>query len=437
MPHREGGKRMRSDKIPAQNRRWYRLDNAAKIYPAIKNSNWNSLFRLSARLKETVDPAVLQRALDRTVARFECFRFRMHKGVFWYYLEENPGRPLIEEDVENPLIRMNFKKNNYFLFRVRYFGRTVALELFHVVTDGTGALIFLKTLIAEYLRQTGVDVPPGHGVLDLDGAPDPEEMEDSYRRYSNLNKVKSRRESRAWHVQGRDLPAHRLILTTGEIPASALVRLVKERGVSVTEYLTAVYIRALYKLQRRQGKNRRPIKISVPVNMRTFYPSKTLRNFALYINVGIDPEYGEYSFDEILTNVHNYMRYELNAKFLNAQMAANVSSERSMLLRPVPLFLKNAGLQLAFNFWGEGKFTTSYSNLGVVDVPDEMRPHIERFDFLLGSPKNNKINMASITFEDKLAVNFSRTILDPAVEREFFTFLVRQGIPVKLESNQR
>lgn len=47
------------------------------------------------------------------------------------------------------------------------------------------------------------------------------------------------------------------------------------------------------------------------------------------MNPGIDPGLGEYTFEEITRQVHYFMRYEINAKALNAQMAANVGSERN------------------------------------------------------------------------------------------------------------
>jgi NRPS condensation-like uncharacterized protein len=134
--------------------------------------------------------------------------------------------------------------------------------------------------------------------------------------------------------------------------------------------------------------------------------------------------------------VHHYMRYEITEKHLNARLAMNVKSERNLLLRVAPLFMKNWALFLAFKLVGERLFTSTLTNMGIVDVPDEMKPYVSYFDCMLGPPRYNKVGCAIISYEAQLCINFTRTIRESYVEREFFCFLVRQGIPVKVSSNQ-
>jgi len=116
--------------------KWYRLDNAAKLFPAIKNRKWMSIFRLSVQLKQPVDAKLLQKALDTVLPRMPVFALKMKAGFFWYYFEHNNKRALLQKDVANPCVRFNFKLNRGFLFRVRYFGRRIALEVFHALSDG-------------------------------------------------------------------------------------------------------------------------------------------------------------------------------------------------------------------------------------------------------------------------------------------------------------
>lgn len=416
---------------------WYRLDNAARIYPAISSKKWSSVFRLSVTLKEPVRPDLLQQALDTTIKRIPSFAARMKAGVFWHYFERGGERPLVQQDVADPCVRMFGGSNGNFLFRVRYFGRRIALEVFHSITDGTGGITFLKTLTAEYLKLCGHTIPATNGVLDCSEDPKPEEMEDHFSKFANLKITASRRESRAFHIYGTDLPPHNVNVITGLIPVDKVLAEARKRGVTLTEYLAASYIYVLYNIQKAMGRKKQlPVKVSVPVNMRRFYDSNTLRNFSSYINAGIDPRYGEYTFDEVLTLVHHFMRYEITEKHLNARLAKNVRSERNLLLRVSPLFLKNWTLFLAFKLVGESLFTSTLTNLGAVDVPDEMREHIEHFDFLLGPPRYNKVGCALVSYGGVLSVSFTRTIEEPFVEREFFSYLVRSGIPVKVFSNQ-
>ena len=99
---------------------WYRLDNSAKIYPAVMSRNWASMFRVSLTLKEPVDPAVLQAALEDTVRRIPTFCLSLHRGLFWYYLNASRQRPLVEPDVANPCKKMEKGENGGYCFRVRY-----------------------------------------------------------------------------------------------------------------------------------------------------------------------------------------------------------------------------------------------------------------------------------------------------------------------------
>jgi len=131
---------------------WIKLDNAAKIYPAAKRRNWTALFRMSARLTEPVDPVTLRAALELCAKRFPTFTLRLRRGLFWYYLEHIDGVPEIQRDVANPCVRMDLRENRGFMFRVRYYENTIGVEIYHVLTDGTGGLCFLKTLVAEYVN---------------------------------------------------------------------------------------------------------------------------------------------------------------------------------------------------------------------------------------------------------------------------------------------
>ena len=415
-----------------------RLDNAAKIYPAARRRNWMALFRVSAELCEPVDVKILERAQARTLARFPSFALRLKKGLFWYYLEHNEGAPEITEDVANPCVRLDPKTNRGFMFRVRYYRCRIALEVYHVLADGTGGMCFLKTLVAEYLTlKYGVKIPRDREILDCDEAPRPDETEDAYLKYAG-DITRSRAEADAYYVRGTDT-GDRVCIITGMLPVQDVLARARSRGATLTEYLTAALILSINDLQTRTGlprRRRKPVKINVPINLRRFYPSHTMRNFALYVNPGIDPRLGEYTFDEILRAVHHHMGAEVDEKLLNARIATNVRTEQNRLLRAAPLFLKNAVMKLSFHLVGDRKTSSSISNLGVVRVPPEMEAYIRRFDFILGPLSRNRVVCAALSYRDTLYLNFTRTIRETDVERGFFRFLVRDGLHVRLESNR-
>ena len=420
--------------------RWMRLDNAAKIYPAAKRRNWNNMFRLSATLKNPIDPAVLQSALVVTVKRFPSIAVRIRRGVFWYYLEELAQAPDVEEDISYPLAHRSFSAMRRCAFRVLYYENRIAVEFFHALTDGNGGLIFLKTLTAEYLTQKyGITIPSSNGVLNRQETPDDRELEDSF--LENEGPVsKSRREATAYLLTGTREKDGYLNLTTGILHVQQVLALARQHHVSITTFLVSVMILSILEIQDRHIPERRrqkPVKVLVPVNLRNFFPSNTLRNFALYITPGIDPKMGDYTLEEIIKSVHHQMGMELTQKQMSARITVNVRTEKSIALKIVPLFLKNAAMKLVYNFVGEKKSCITFSNLGAVSLPAEMQPYLERLDFILGAQAICPNNCSAISYGEQLIINFTRSIEEAELERAFFTRLRKLGLAVYIESNQR
>ena len=425
---------------PARSLRWMRLDNAAKIFPAAKRRNWNNFFRISATLTEPVDTAVLASALDVTARRFPSIAVRLRRGVFWYYLEEIPKTPAIQPEKSCPLAHAPFHEVRQCAFRVLVYKNRVAVEFFHSLTDGTGALVFVKTLLAEYLSEKyGLSVPAEKGVLGRLEEPSPEELEDSFARYAG-DVTASRAESTAYHLSGTPERDGYKNLVTMMIPAEKLRACAKEHGVSVTELLCAAMMQAIGELQAEKVPNvrhRKPVKVLIPVNMRNLFPSRSLRNFASYITPEIDPRMGDCSFSELCSLVHHKMGLENNRRTMRAKFAANVASERSPILRVMPLFIKNIAMKAVFDAVGECKSCLCLSNLGRVELPEVMVPYVQRMDFIIGVQARAPHDCGVVTWGDTVYINCIRSIQEPELEYRFYRVLHRLGLPVKVESNQR
>ena len=425
---------------PARSLRWMRLDNAAKIYPAAKRRNWNNFFRLSATLTEPVDTEVLRRALDVTVRRFPSIAVRLRRGAFWYYLEEIPKAPAIQAEKSCPLAHAPFYEVRQCAFRVLVYHERIAVEFFHALTDGTGALVFLKSLLAEYLSQKyGLVIPAEKGVLGRLEEPSAEEVEDSFARYAGDVKL-SRREATAYHLSGTPEPDGYKDIVTMMIPADKLRDCARGFGISVTELLCAAMMQAILDIQAKDVPRRaarKPVKVLLPVNLRTLFPSATLRNFASYITPEIDPRMGDCSFDELCQLVHHKMGMENNRRTMRAKFAANVASERSPVLRVMPLFIKNIAMKAVFDAVGECKSCLCLSNLGRVELPEVMTPYVTRMDFIIGVQARAPHNCGVITWNGTAYINCIRNIREPALELAFYRVLHRLGLPVKVESNTR
>lgn len=425
---------------PENKLRWLPLDNAAKIYPAARRPNWSNVFRLSATLKEPVDKDVLRTALDVTVRRFPSIAVRLRRGVFWYYLQQLSEPPEILDENSYPLTRMSKDETRKCALRVIVYQRRIAVEIFHSLTDGNGALIFLKSLVAEYLQQKhGIRIPAEHGVLGRLDDPSESEMEDSFQKYGGPISA-SRQENDAWHLSGTPEPKGYLNLTCFQLPVQAVLDKAHEYGVSLTNFLCAVLMQAIQTMQKEQVadvRKRKPIKILIPVNLRKLFPSNTLRNFAMYTTPEILPKLGEYSFEEICKAIRARMDMEITPKQMSMKIATNVNSERIFAVRVMPLFIKNIVMKAVFNAVGEKKSCMSLSNLGAVKLPEVMMPYVERMDFILGVQATAPYNCGVLSFGDTLYINFIRNIQESDLEYHFYKVLRDMGLPVQVQSNSR
>ena len=418
--------------------RWMPLDNAAKIYPAARRQNWSNVFRLSATLTEDVDAAVLQSALDVTVRRFPSIAARLRRGVFWYYLQQLQTAPPVKAEGPYPLPRMNRDEVRQCALRVVVYKKRIAVEIFHSLTDGTGALIFLKSLVAEYLTQKhNIHIPAEFGVLGRLEEPSEAELEDSFQKYAGRVQA-SRKENDSFRLSGTPEPDGFLRLTCFRMPVKEALAKAHEYGVSLTVFLTAAMMMALQDIQLQrfpEHRRHKPIRVQIPVNLRTIFPSQSLRNFALYTIPEIDTRLGTYTFDEICKAVYHRMGLEVNAKYMSMKIATNVDTERILAVKLMPLFLKNIVMKAVFEAVGERKSCLSISNLGQVKVPEEMLPYVERFDFILGVQATAPHNCGVISFGDTLYINIIRNVKESELEYRFYRVLQEMGLPVLVESN--
>lgn len=417
---------------------WFKLDNAAKLYPAIANRSWMSMFRLTAELTEDVNPQVLQQALDESIRRFPTMNVRLRAGLFWYYLEEVPTRLLVRPDEGHPCMPFSSKRDGSFLIRVFYFGKRISAEFFHVLTDASGGLAFLKTLTVRYLQLMGHDVSFDQGALDIASPPTEEETQDAFRSIDLPNIRINRSVEKTYHIPSTPEIPHTLNIIAASIPCDALLQKAHEMHVSLTEYLTALILYSAYLCQQQDPKKHRfPLRVSVPVNLRSLYGIGTMRNFSSFVNPSIDPRLGEYTLEEICSCVHNYMAYHCTKKQLSAAIATNVSDEKHLIIRLAPLFLKNLVISSVFRRSGDLHFTSTLSNIGRTGIPTGAGELIRRFEFLLGVPYAPVCNCACISSGNELRLTFSRNIHETTLPRTLLCTLVEMGIPVTVDSNDQ
>lgn len=416
------------------------MDNAGKIFASLNSWRLQSTFRVSVTLKQPVNLERLQAALGRTLPRFPLFRLRLKPGFFWYYFEPSKEPPAILADSRFPLGETFSAMGRSYPWRIRLYHGTIALDCAHALTDGSGALTFLNTLLAEYLGYTG---PRNReqGLLDVSEEPPLEELENDFPKHYEPGLPKVPHPEPAARMPLTPEPSGVRHVTRGIVQASALKAQAKAHKVSVGEYLNATYLEALQGCALGEGaidprELSGPLRIDVPVNLRAVFPSKSLRNFFITAHLDIDPRLGVWSFEEILQSVHHQMRLKRNPKFFKHTISRNVGSERNWCLRHLPLAVKNALMPWIFRKWNLRWSTSGLSNLGQLTLPPEMAAHIERYDVLPTHPASRGISCAVIGFGEQVSICFNRTGQQPTVERLFFRALQARGIPVTVESNE-
>ena len=415
---------------------WLKLDNAATIYPSTISRKYITMFRLTITLNEEIDNDILALALNNVLKRFPTFSFTLKQGFFWCYFEKIKDKPIISKDTKNPMVRIDFDKNNKYLFRIRTFKNRIALEVFHALTDGTGALKFLLTLTEEYLRLK-YKVKPEYTdyVLDPNEEAKQYEIEDAFLRVTS-SKGNLVHEHTAYHPKGTKLESNMISIITGVLDSTELKKISKKYNTTITEFLCSLLIYSIQELKREQNiKDKKEIKVSIPINLRNMYDVKTLRNFSSYINVGIKPDH-DYSLEEIIYVVQKQIKEMNNYEFLNAKISGNVKLMKNYFIRRIPMFVKKHIMSFIEAKMGDGYITTSISNLGNIELPKNMKKYVTDMNFILGKSRGKPSCVACIGYNNKIYITFSSIIKETDQERIFFKTLANMGLEVYIESNR-
>ncbi|MFO7636312.1 MAG: hypothetical protein R6W96_03285 [Clostridia bacterium] len=421
--------------------KWFKLDNAAKIYPAVREREWAPIYRLDCMLRENVDPKVLDSALQMTYRRFPTFSVSIRKGLFWYFLEENQSRPQVRLETAYPTEPFSEEKDRGFHFRVLYFRKRISLEVFHSLADGYGSLVFLKTLVFNYFLLSREEKPKidysnleEYGILYYKDLPTEEETEDSFLNYAEKKQALNLKEHIPFKIPGTRFKRHSLRITHVVLSVRQVIDLSKRYGSTITQFLTALYIHAISMDKKYRVSSNKLIKISVPINLRKAFPSKTLRNFSSYINIAVSPGQ-DMDFQTICDQVRNQMTESMDPKLLRMKFSGNVNAEKKIMTRLAPLFIKKFILRTYYSRYGDRIVTSVLSNMGNTTLPDYMEDFVERFDAVLGRPQKNSINSGVMSYRDTISITFSSVILENTILKAYIDFLTSHEVDVKVETN--
>ena len=440
-------------------RDWYMLDNAASIMPCTVSRNNSRVMRMSVELTEDVDPELLQRALDDTLVEFPVMRCCLRRGFFRYYLERTDEKPTVEEDTKSALLRIYKPGKKNPLLRVRYIGCYVNIEFFHALTDGVGAFTFIKHLVSTYLClkydfSLSENLSAGSSVAEAEAdafshfykSPTFKELRlrTKEARIEFKKKTgsagKSATKNTAWYEKifperVYQLPkpgeeAQTLHLIGGSMNAEDFRLAAKERGLTIGIFATSLVLRSIVESMPRRNLNKK-IAICVPVNLRNYFPSETVRNFFGVVYIKYDPMLYDGSLESISTSVQKGFQEELTTERVAAAMESYMKLDKFPPFRPVPLFLKHPGIKF-FDYLMKFGSTCSVSNIGRIDFPDNLKPYVREVTSYMA---DDKPFVCVSTSGDRIAFGFTSQYKRHNICRHFFRSLVEMGIDTELNTN--
>ena len=411
---------------------WRRLDNSAKIFPIASSKKYSSVFRLSAVLKEKINPKILKKAVETALENIPSFKVKLKRGLFWYYFEENNKKIIVEKEKNYPCKYIDPNTNNEYLFKITYFENKINVDIFHSLTDGNSGVDFLKEIVYTYIELANPEQFSTKLRVDRKLS---NNTEDDYLKNYDKKSKKGKSGKKAYILQGKKLSFGATGVIHVNINLENLKAKSKEKGVTVTQYLTAVIIYSIYNSNYKKYNGKKPIKVCIPVDLRKYFKSETVSNFFSYITVQADMSTKMLqTFDGMIKFVKQNFEKMLTKEEISKTMSANVKLGNNAFIRLIPLFLKLVIVKLSY-IEIHKYTTTTFSNIGRIGIIGEYQKYIDKFLMLIAPESVEKIKCSSCSFENNLVFTFTSTLESTEIEQEFCKILKEEGIEILIEGN--
>ncbi|MBU0996430.1 MAG: hypothetical protein KKE16_00110 [Firmicutes bacterium] len=412
---------------------WYRLDNAAKIYPVLPNERFTHVFRVSATLNELINPIVLEKAIEDLRPRFPSFFIQLRHGLFWYFFEKNDRKMMVKP--ETGIVCENIKRhqNNRYYFTFFYYHNRISLEVFHALSDGDGAIQFLKAVIKHYLTLIHDLKLTDDTIFSVGEVPEFQEFSDCYEMNYKASKRVVYKNPSAYLMKEKKIPVSACGVINSTIPTAQLLNLAKKYNTTLTQFVASLLIYSVLSITENKKLKKKVISVTIPINLRPYFHSRTLRNFSLYFYTTYKPRDEIPDLKSIIEKVRNDFTKELVQDRIQNRLNNIVRLSKSFFVRIIPLPIKMVIFKIAYLYYGTKPSTMTFSNFGQIAMPEELKSYVKSFTFNLGSGLKPAIAMNSYNGITKII--FSRAFMNPLLEKTFFTYLTSMGLDVEIESN--
>lgn len=360
------------------NDKWYKFDNVAKVFLANHNARNPQSLRISFTLKEDINPEMLQSALVQTIAIRPEVSVRIRRGFFWHYMEHTNEIATVKEECERlcPSLYGDYD-HMYCHYEVTYYKKRINFEIFHAIADGTGAFNFTEALVLNYLK---LAYPSEFAEVSLsDNASSSARSQNSFDHFyynsegTPIPKTILNKKKKAYLISSRKLAYNQLQFFEVHMETEPIRQAAKAMGVGLTAYIGAVLMMAIKDDMPFMQKHK-PVTISMPVNLRNYYPSETIRNF--FNNVDFSHVFkNNESLEELAQEFNDALKIKLDPENIDSQMNRYQSIERLWFTRLVPLFIKQPVVK-TFAKTEKKRVTAVLSNLGVIKLPPKMAEYV-------------------------------------------------------------
>ncbi len=397
----------------------YPLDLSAIAYPMMRTRKTESLFRFEATLDKATDPLLLKESLEETLRNYPSFKSEIVAGFFAHKLRENDAPLLVKEDTLPPLSPLRKEETNGYPFRLAYQGAEIVFEVFHALTDGNIGALFFSDLLTRYIgkrENLPFDLPPRDltptdAFLDCGKKRPLREL--SLKRYNGKSVFGLLKDKKNFTLRPR--------LLSEEIDLEILKNKAKEQGATLTEYVAAAYLTAI--LSEAKNPLEKSISLFIPIDLRRFFPTKTLRNFVCFERIDLEKGRTDFSFSSVLASVCAQFREKITEERMREDLDDVVTGLTLPLVRYTPLFIKYPVFKLTHKLLNKVRQTAILSNVGSFPLSPQIATHVKSVRFFLNNNRNAPLNLAMLSYNGKCRVTLTCGLKETDIPEKFFSLL--------------
>ena len=408
-----------------KNKKWYKLDNVGKFYSSIADKNAQGVFRFSASLKDDIDEALLQQALDETIITFPNFNVNLKKGIFWYYLDETNKKYKVTKE-NMPICFKLYKSSNDFLYRVSYYKKRINFEACHIITDGRGSVEFFKHLVNNYIK---LKYKINTTILSNSFI---EKEEDSFLKYYKKNKEKNKIKnfSKMYSYKGKKLKNKTRYLEA-HLPLNKILEITKNYNTTLSALIIGILIYSI-KDTMSETDLKKYIKIDVPVDLRQYFKSSSSKNYFGLTSITYKFNSRNDTLDEIIKKVSEELKNNITKEKLSIRVNQMVAFEKNIFCRFTPIFIKNIVLKTIDLFTSKMN-TSCVSNLGIISFNKEIETYIENVNILTST---NGFQFSLCSFKNDLSIGISSKYKYNEIIKNFCNYFSNQNIDMLINVSE-